>query len=59
MRVPGAYKGWPHDFTDKLAEGLRAFVKAFYPRPVVYRTTDFKTNDCAASATFGLCISGS
>jgi pyruvate,water dikinase len=29
----------------KLAEGLRKFASAFAPRPVVYRTTDFKTNE--------------
>jgi pyruvate, water dikinase len=33
------------EFTDKLAEGLRKFCIAFYPRPVVYRATDFKTNE--------------
>lgn len=33
------------EFADKLAEGLTAFAKAFNPRPVVYRTTDFKTNE--------------
>jgi len=38
-------EGRPGDFTDKLAQGLRSFAKAFYPRPVVYRTTDFKTNE--------------
>lgn len=32
-------------FIDKLAEGLSSFAKAFAPRPVVYRTTDFKTNE--------------
>ena len=32
-------------FTDELARGLEAFTKAFNPRPVVYRTTDFKTNE--------------
>ncbi|MCX8166442.1 MAG: phosphoenolpyruvate synthase [Candidatus Micrarchaeota archaeon] len=34
-----------HEFIDKLAEGLRKFAAAFYPRPVVYRATDFKTNE--------------
>ncbi|HEU4759006.1 MAG TPA: phosphoenolpyruvate synthase, partial [Dehalococcoidia bacterium] len=38
-------EGRPQDFTDKLAGGLLAFAKAFYPRPVIYRTTDFKTNE--------------
>lgn len=32
-------------FIDKLAEGLETFCQAFSPRPVVYRTTDFKTNE--------------
>jgi len=33
------------EFIDKLYEGINAFAKAFDPRPVVYRTTDFKTNE--------------
>jgi len=33
------------EFSRKLAEGIRTFAKAFSPRPVVYRTTDFKTNE--------------
>ncbi len=33
------------EFTQKLAQGLTIFAKAFHPRPVVYRTTDFKTNE--------------
>jgi pyruvate,water dikinase len=33
------------EFTDKLYQGLCTFAKAFHPRPVVYRTTDFKTNE--------------
>lgn len=32
-------------FINKMAEGLQTFAKAFYPRPVVYRTSDFKTNE--------------
>jgi len=32
-------------FVDKLADGLTTFCKSFYPRPVVYRATDFKTNE--------------
>ncbi|PIS09627.1 phosphoenolpyruvate synthase [Candidatus Beckwithbacteria bacterium CG10_big_fil_rev_8_21_14_0_10_34_10] len=32
-------------FIDKLAEGLEKFCTAFEPRPVVYRATDFKTNE--------------
>jgi len=34
-----------HEFVDKLYQGINTFAKAFDPRPVVYRTTDFKTNE--------------
>jgi len=30
---------------NKLAEGMEQFCEAFYPRPIVYRATDFKTNE--------------
>lgn len=33
------------EFVDKLYQGINAFAKAFDPRPVVYRFTDFKTNE--------------
>jgi len=33
------------EFVEKLAQGISAFTKAFNPRPVVYRTNDFKTNE--------------
>jgi pyruvate,water dikinase len=33
------------EFVEKLEDGLETFCKAFYPRPVVYRATDFKTNE--------------
>jgi pyruvate,water dikinase len=32
-------------FVHKLAEGISTICRAFYPRPVVYRATDFKTNE--------------
>jgi pyruvate,water dikinase len=32
-------------FVDTLAAQLEVFCKSFAPRPVVYRTTDFKTNE--------------
>ena len=41
-------EGRGNEFVDKLAEGLTAFTKAFYPRQVVYRTNDFKTNEYRA-----------
>jgi pyruvate,water dikinase len=34
-----------HIFIDTLAEKVEIFCKAFAGRPVVYRTTDFKTNE--------------
>jgi pyruvate,water dikinase len=33
------------EFIDKLAKGIGEFCKNFSPRPVVYRATDFKTNE--------------
>lgn len=33
------------DFIDKLSKDLTLFCKSFNPRPVVYRATDFKTNE--------------
>jgi pyruvate,water dikinase len=33
------------EYIAKLTEGLEAFARAFHPRPVVYRATDFKTNE--------------
>jgi pyruvate,water dikinase len=34
-----------HVFTDQLAEGIGKICRAFGDRPVVYRATDFKTNE--------------
>ncbi len=33
------------EFVDKLSDGLKTFAQAFHPRPVVYRATDFRTNE--------------
>ncbi len=30
---------------ERLAEGLRVFARAFHPRPVVYRSVDFRSNE--------------
>lgn len=38
-------KGKGEEFVKGLSSGIATFTKAFYPRPVVYRTTDFKTNE--------------
>lgn len=39
--------GHPEEFVDRLATGLAIFCKAFNPRPVVLRFSDFKTNEYA------------
>ena len=36
------------EFIDKLSKGITIFAQAFHPRPVVYRTNDFKTNEYRA-----------
>lgn len=33
------------EFINKLADGIKSIVSAFNPRPVIYRCTDFKTNE--------------
>jgi pyruvate,water dikinase len=38
-------QGRGEEFISKLSGGLSTFCQAFRPRPVVYRTTDFKTNE--------------
>ena len=37
----------PEEFVDKLATGLETICRAFYPRPVILRFSDFKTNEYA------------
>lgn len=41
-------EGKGHEFTNRLAHEIEQFCKAFYPRPVIYRATDFKTNEYRA-----------
>ncbi|MEW6069634.1 MAG: phosphoenolpyruvate synthase [Candidatus Thermoplasmatota archaeon] len=41
-------KGEENNFIDVLADGIERVAKAFYPRPVVLRTSDFKTNEYRA-----------
>jgi pyruvate, water dikinase len=38
-------QGRQEEYVSKLAEGLETIAKAFHPRQVVYRATDFKTNE--------------
>lgn len=35
-------------FTNTLADGIEQIARAFHPHPVVYRTTDFKSNEYRA-----------
>jgi len=37
--------GRSDELVDKLAEGIGMVAKAFYPRPIILRTSDFKTNE--------------
>lgn len=39
------HDGKSKTFIDTLSSGLSRVAKAFYPRPVLYRATDFKTNE--------------
>ncbi|AKQ63121.1 Phosphoenolpyruvate synthase [Myxococcus hansupus] len=37
--------GRSREFVDRMAHALLQTTRAFHPRPVVYRTTDFRTNE--------------
>jgi len=37
--------GRAKDYVKKLSQGIGTIAQAFHPRPVVYRATDFKTNE--------------
>ncbi|WP_426755394.1 phosphoenolpyruvate synthase [Myxococcus sp. Y35] len=38
-------EGRSREFVDRMAHALLQTTRAFHPRPVVYRTTDFRTNE--------------
>ncbi|HZO97972.1 MAG TPA: phosphoenolpyruvate synthase [Gaiellaceae bacterium] len=38
-------QGRTEEFVERMAEGLTTFAAGFAPRPVTYRTTDFRTNE--------------
>lgn len=42
-----AYKNKSDYFVEKLAQGIGTIAAAFYPKPVVVRTSDFKSNEYA------------
>ena len=44
--TPG-YKNKKDYFVDKLAEGISQIASAFYPKPVIVRFSDFKSNEYA------------
>jgi len=41
------YDDKPQYFVDKLAQGVGVIAAAFYPKPVIVRLSDFKTNEYA------------
>ncbi len=41
------YDSKPEYFVDKLAKGVGAIAAAFYPKPVIVRMSDFKSNEYA------------
>jgi len=46
-RLTAGYDDKPQFFVDKLAEGVAMIAAAFYPREVIVRLSDFKTNEYA------------
>jgi len=47
-RLTASYPDPPAYFVEKLAEGIGAIAAAFYPKPVIVRMSDFKTNEYAS-----------
>jgi pyruvate, water dikinase len=45
--LTGAYADKPQFFVDKLAQGVGMIAAAFYPKDVILRLSDFKTNEYA------------
>jgi pyruvate,water dikinase len=46
-RLTAGYRDKPQYFVDTLAEGVAMLAAAFYPRDVILRLSDFKTNEYA------------
>jgi pyruvate,water dikinase len=46
-RLTAGYSDKPQYFVDKLAEGVGMIAAAFYPREVIVRLSDFKSNEYA------------
>uniref|UniRef100_A0A831UG74 Phosphoenolpyruvate synthase n=1 Tax=Geobacter metallireducens TaxID=28232 RepID=A0A831UG74_GEOME len=47
-RLTAGYPAPPAYFVEKLAEGIGAIAAAFYPKPVIVRMSDFKSNEYAS-----------
>jgi pyruvate, water dikinase len=45
--LTATYEDKPQYFVDKLAQGVALIAAAFYPKPVIVRLSDFKTNEYA------------
>lgn len=45
--VTRQYQNKPQFFVDKLAQGISTIAAAFYPKPVIVRLSDFKSNEYA------------
>jgi pyruvate, water dikinase len=45
--ITALYDHKPQYFVDKLAQGIGRIAAAFYPKPVIVRTSDFKSNEYA------------
>jgi len=43
--LAGAYPSYTDFFVDTLAQGMGTIAAAFYPRPVIVRLSDFKSNE--------------
>ena len=46
-RITASYKDKPQFFVDKLAQGVAMIAAAFYPKDVIVRLSDFKSNEYA------------
>ncbi|MCC5660965.1 phosphoenolpyruvate synthase [Nostoc sp. XA010] len=45
--ITALYDNKPQYFVDRLAQGIGRIAAAFYPKPVIVRTSDFKSNEYA------------
>ncbi|MBW4508655.1 MAG: phosphoenolpyruvate synthase [Scytonematopsis contorta HA4267-MV1] len=46
-QITALYDDKPQYFVDKLAQGIARIAAAFYPKPVIVRMSDFKSNEYA------------